>query len=82
VVLRGVERAERAVPLAVKEADAAAVEDVEHLGVGNGGRAGRRRGHIRRGGGQRLAAEELHRRICWRRGSPAGTGEGDGPRCE
>jgi hypothetical protein len=71
VVLRGVERAGRAVPLAVQEADAVAVEDVEHLGIDDRGRAGRR---IRRDGGQRRAAEELHRRICWRRGSPEGTG--------
>jgi hypothetical protein len=71
VVLRGVERAERAVPLAVQEADAVAVEDVEHLRVGARARAGRRRrrrGDIRRDGGQRRAAEELHRRICGRRG--------------
>jgi len=40
VVLGGVERAERAVPLAVEQADAVAVEDVEDLRAGARARAG------------------------------------------
>lgn len=64
VVLGGVERAERAVPLAVEQADAVAVEDVEDLRAGARARAGGRRrgwGRLRRDRRQRRAAEELHR---------------------
>lgn len=71
MVLGGVERAERAVPLAVEQADAVAVEDVEDLRAGARARAGGRRrgwGRLRRDRRQRRAAEELHQppfaRIC------------------
>jgi hypothetical protein len=67
VILGGVERAEGAVPLAVEQADAVAVEDVEDLRAGARARTrGRRRGwgRLRRDRRQRRAAEELHRPVC------------------
>jgi hypothetical protein len=71
VVLGGVERAERAMPLAVEQADAVTVEDVEDLRAGARARAGGRRrgwGRLRRDRRQRRTAEELHQppfaRIC------------------